>query len=82
MQIMPASVHTGTGRAAIQNYPLRVILDGVTLFNLGYSLPAAAAKLKSRHGYKVSPSHQSVAPEGSRGFLSAVGTHHTYLPTR
>jgi transposase-like protein len=36
--------------------PLRIILDGVTLYNLGYSLPAAAAKLKSRHGYKVSPS--------------------------
>ena len=39
-----------------KTYPLRVILDGVTLFNLGYSLPEAAAKLKSRHGYKVSPS--------------------------
>jgi len=39
-----------------KTYPLRVILDGVTLYNLGYSLPEAAAKLKSRHGYKVSPS--------------------------
>ena len=39
-----------------KTYPLRVILDGVTLYNLGYSLPAAAAKLKSRHGYKVSSS--------------------------
>jgi hypothetical protein len=39
-----------------KTYPLRIILDGVTLYNLGYSLPAAAAKLKSRHGYKVSPS--------------------------
>jgi transposase-like protein len=39
-----------------KTYPLRVILDGVTLYNLGYSLPAAAAKLKSRHGYTVSPS--------------------------
>jgi PD-(D/E)XK nuclease superfamily protein len=39
-----------------KTYPLRVILDGVTLYNLGYSLPTAAAKLKSRHGYKVSPS--------------------------
>src|SRR5450759_1697079 len=25
-----------------KTYPLRVILDGVTLYNLGYSLPAAA----------------------------------------
>jgi hypothetical protein len=39
-----------------KTYPLRVVLDGVTLYNLGYSLPAAAAKLKSHHGYKVSPS--------------------------
>jgi transposase-like protein len=39
-----------------KTYPLRIILDGVTLYNLGYSLPQAAAKLKSRHGYRVSPS--------------------------
>ena len=39
-----------------KTYPLRIILDGVTLYNLGYSLPEAAAKLKSRHGYKISPS--------------------------
>jgi hypothetical protein len=39
-----------------KTYPLRIILDGVTLYNLGYSLADAAAKLKSRHGYKVSPS--------------------------
>jgi transposase-like protein len=39
-----------------KTYPLRVILDGVTLYNLGYSLPDAVAKLKFRHGYKVSPS--------------------------
>ena len=35
-----------------KTYPLRVILDGVTLYNLGYSLPEAAAKLKPRHGYR------------------------------
>jgi hypothetical protein len=28
----------------------------VTLFNLGYSLPAAAQKLKAKHGYKIPPS--------------------------
>jgi transposase-like protein len=39
-----------------KTYPLRVILDGVTLYNLGYSLPDAAKKLKAKHGYKVSPS--------------------------
>src|SRR5579864_2361408 len=36
-----------------KSYPLRLILDGVSLYNLGYSLPAAAQKLKERHGYKV-----------------------------
>jgi len=35
---------------------LRVILDGVTLCNLGYSLPVAAQKLKAKHGYKIPPS--------------------------
>src|SRR6202140_5873350 len=39
-----------------KTYPLRIILDGVTLYHLGYSLPVAAAKLKSRHGYRVPPS--------------------------
>jgi transposase-like protein len=39
-----------------KTYPLRVILDGVTRYNLGYSLPEAAAKLKSPQGYKISPS--------------------------
>ena len=39
-----------------KTYPLRVILDGVTLYNLGYSLPVAAQKLKAKHGYKISPS--------------------------
>jgi transposase-like protein len=39
-----------------KTYPLRVILDGVTFYNLGYSLPEAVAKLKSRHGYKIAPS--------------------------
>ena len=29
-----------------KTYPLRIILDGVTLYNLGYSLPEAAAKLE------------------------------------
>ena len=48
----PRSAHRQTSRAL----PLRIIIDGVTLYNLGYSLPEAAAKLKSRHGHKISPS--------------------------
>ena len=39
-----------------KTYPLRLILDGVTFYNLGYSLTQAAAKLKSRHGSRVPPS--------------------------
>jgi transposase-like protein len=39
-----------------KTYPLRIILDGVTYYNLGYSLSEAAAKVKSRHGYKIAPS--------------------------
>ena len=36
--------------------PLAVILDGITLYNLGHTLAEAAAKLKSRHGHAVAPS--------------------------
>jgi len=39
-----------------KTYPLRFILEGVSLYNLGYSLTQAAAKLKSRHGSRVPPS--------------------------
>ncbi len=37
-----------------KTYPLRVILDGVTLYNLGYPLSNAAKRLKVKHGYNVS----------------------------
>ena len=36
-----------------KSYPLRLILDGVTLYNLGYSVADAARKLKEKHGYTV-----------------------------
>ena len=39
-----------------KTYPLAVILDGITLYNLGHTLAEAAAKLKSRHGHTVAPS--------------------------
>src|ERR1700694_5645012 len=39
-----------------KTYPLRIILDGVTFYHLGYSLAQAAAKIKSRHGYTIAPS--------------------------
>jgi hypothetical protein len=35
---------------------LAVILDGITLYNLGHTLAEAAAKLKSRHGHAIAPS--------------------------
>jgi hypothetical protein len=39
-----------------KTYPLAVILDGITLYNLGHTLAKAAAKLKSRHGHTIAPS--------------------------
>jgi transcription elongation factor Elf1 len=39
-----------------KTYPIAVILDGVTLYNLGHTLAEAAAKLKSRHGLTIAPS--------------------------
>jgi transposase-like protein len=38
-----------------KSYPLRLILDGVTLYNLGYSATDATKKLKQKHGYAVAP---------------------------
>jgi transposase-like protein len=39
-----------------KTYPLAVILDAITLYNLGHTLAEAAAKLKSRHGHAIAPS--------------------------
>jgi hypothetical protein len=39
-----------------KTHPLRLILDGVTFFDLGYSLSEAAQKIKAKHGYKILPS--------------------------
>lgn len=36
-----------------KTYPLRVILDALTLYNLGYSLAETAAKLKARAGQRI-----------------------------
>jgi transposase-like protein len=36
-----------------KTYPLCVILDAVTLYNLGYTLAEASAKLKTKSGYRV-----------------------------
>src|SRR5712692_9809354 len=38
-----------------KTYPLRVILDGVTLYDLGHSLAQASSALKARHGVRVPP---------------------------
>src|SRR5262249_16898409 len=37
MCIMQAHVHAGTGRAAQQDLPLRIIIDALTTYSLGYS---------------------------------------------
>jgi hypothetical protein len=36
-----------------KTYPVRVILDAVTLYNLGHTLADASAKLKTKSGYRV-----------------------------
>ncbi len=41
--------------AALRNktYPLRIVLDAITLYDLGYTLEAIGDRLHSRHGYRV-----------------------------
>ena len=36
-----------------KTYPLRVVLDAITLYNLGYSLTETGEEMKSRHGYRI-----------------------------
>jgi len=46
------------GPAALRNktYPIRLVLQALTLFNLGYSLNETARRLKSKSGRTISPS--------------------------
>ena len=46
------------GPAPLRNktYPLRTVLKALTLYNLGYSLPETAKRLKSKAGRAISPS--------------------------
>jgi transposase-like protein len=46
------------GPAALRNktYPIRLVLQALTLYNLGYSLNETARRLKSKSGRTVSPS--------------------------
>ena len=45
------------GPAALRNktYPIRLVLQALTLYNLGYSLGETAKRLKSKAGHAVSP---------------------------
>jgi transposase-like protein len=65
-----------------KTYPLRLILDGLTLYNLGHSLAQSAARLKSRHGKRIAVStlaawvnehkslttYQRLRPKGKRHY--------------
>jgi transposase-like protein len=42
-----------------KTYPLRVVLDAITLYDLGYTLQATAEKIQARHGYRVG--HSTIA---------------------
>jgi transposase-like protein len=36
-----------------KTYPLRMVLDAITMYDLGYSLDATADKIVARHGHRV-----------------------------
>ncbi len=36
-----------------KTYPLRIVLDAITLYNLGYTMQAMADKIQSRQGYRA-----------------------------
>src|ERR1700704_2002300 len=39
-----------------KTFPLRIVLDAITLYDLGYSLEQTADKIRARHGHRVSRS--------------------------
>jgi transposase-like protein len=53
-----------------KTYPLRVILEGISLYNLGYSLADAAAKLKGKFGHRVSSSTLAAWIAGNRAIAT------------
>src|SRR5882672_4767363 len=36
-----------------KTYPLRIVLDAITLYDLGYSLEQTVDKIRARHGHRV-----------------------------
>lgn len=46
------------GPVALRNktYPVREILDAMTLYNRGYSLSETSARISNRYGHKIHPS--------------------------
>jgi transposase-like protein len=63
--------------AALRNrtYPLRIVLDAITTYDLGYSLTDTASKISARYGHKVSRS--TIA-----NWLSEQATLRTYSRLR
>ena len=50
------ALHPGPSALRNKTYPLVVILDGLTWYDLGYPLLEVCARIKSRHGLAVVPS--------------------------
>jgi transposase-like protein len=65
------------GPAALRNktYPLRMVLDALSTYNLGYSLEETVARVKSKSGRKVGASTLA-------GWLADYKPHMSYLRLR
>src|ERR1700681_347136 len=53
-----------------KTYPLRVVLDAITLYDLGYSLEATANKIRARHGHRVGRSTIAVWLDAHRSLTT------------
>ncbi|HTV26203.1 MAG TPA: PD-(D/E)XK nuclease family protein [Xanthobacteraceae bacterium] len=58
--------------AALRNktYPLRIVLDAITLYDLGYSLTETAAKLKTRFGRSIARSTIATWLDANRSLMT------------
>src|ERR1700681_5084849 len=53
-----------------KTYPLRIVLDAITLYDLGYSFEATANKIRARHGHRVSRSTVAVWLDAHRSLTT------------
>ena len=56
LRVLQAHLHAGPGNLRNKTYPLRIIIDALTTYSLGYSAGRHNRAYKSKAGRKIAPS--------------------------